>query len=278
MKQGGEIMKPNTTLVVSAIQMDCVMGDKEKNLARAEQLITEAAAKHAKLIVLPELFNTAYRVEEKDYELAEAIPGPTSRWMSELSQKYDVTLIGCILERGEGRGIVYDTSLITTKDGLIGTYRKIHLWDQESRRFKRGDQLPVFELEWGKIGLQICYEIGFPEGARILALKGADIIVYPSAFGKPRFYAWNLATRSRALENGCFVIAPNRTGTEKQETVFGGKSRIVDPSGQILAEASSDNEVITAEIDLNLVKEQRSKIPYLKDFNKQLIIKELENL
>lgn len=271
-------MKPNTTLVVSAIQMDCVMGDKEKNLARAEQLITEAAAKHAKLIVLPELFSTAYRVEEKDYELAEAIPGPTSTWMSKLSQKYDVTLIGCILERGEGRGIVFDTSLITTKDGLIGTYRKIHLWDQESRRFKRGDQLPIFELEWGKIGLQICYEIGFPEGARILALKGADIIVYPSAFGKPRFYAWNLATRSRALENGCFVIAPNRTGTEKQETVFGGKSRIVDPSGQILAEASSDNEVITAEIDLNLVKEQRSKIPYLKDFNKQLIIKELENL
>jgi predicted amidohydrolase len=123
--------------------------------------------------------------------------------------------------------------------------------------------------------MQICYEVGFPEGSRILTLSGADIVVYPSAFGKARLYAWDVATRSRALENGIYVIACNRTGTEKGETTFGGTSRIVNPEGKILAEASQEDEVILSEIDLDVVARQRRTIPYLRDLNKSVLLKGL---
>ncbi|SSS89070.1 amidohydrolase [Acinetobacter baumannii] len=120
--------------------------------------------------------------------------------------------------------------------------------------------------------------MGFPEGARILALKGADLIIYPSAFGEERYYAWDIATKARALENGCYVIAANRTGIEKGETIFGGHSRILDPKGNILAEATKENEVIVTEIDMNKVSEQRKTIPYLRDLNNEIVIRELKNL
>ncbi|PWA11227.1 carbon-nitrogen hydrolase family protein [Pueribacillus theae] len=256
---------------VAAVQMDCLLGNKQKNLERAYALIKKAVRQGAQFIVVPELFNTAYRVEDDDVELAEAIPGTTTDWMVETAKEFNIVLVGCILEQGESRGIVYDTSLLVTHEGIKGKYRKTSLWDQEKVRFAIGDDFPVVDLGWGKVGMQICYEIGFPEGARILALKGADILVYPSAFGKARFYAWDLATRSRALENGCFLIASNRVGTEKGETTFAGRSRITNPKGEILSEAGEDNEVILADIDLKEVAKQRREIPYLRDLNKKLV-------
>jgi predicted amidohydrolase len=255
---------------VAAVQMDCKLGDVPANLQKAEELIEQAVAAGASLIVLPELFNTGYRVEERDVELAEPIPGPTTEWMQELSGKHDIYLVAAILEQGRSRGLVYDTALLTGPEGLLGTYRKTHLWDVESVRFTKGDDFPVFQTAIGTIGLQICYEVGFPEGARILALKGADFILYPSAFGKAREYAWKIATRSRALENGAFVLAANRTGKEKEETEFGGGSCIVSPWGELLAEASQDNEVIVYEINLQDVIEQRRRLPYLRDINRSL--------
>lgn len=261
-------------LKVAAIQMNCECGNKQFNLERAYELILEAVKKGAKLIVVPELFNTGYRVEEDDVSLAETIPGETSNWMVEVSKECDICLVGCILEKDKTKGLIYDTSVVTSRDGIVGTYRKTHLWDQENTRFTKGDSFPVFELEWGNLGMQICYEVGFPEGARALTLKGADIIVYPSAFGKARLYAWDIATRSRALENGCFVIAANRTGIEKGETEFGGHSRITSPKGEVLAEATEENEVIISEIDLDEVVKQRRAIPYLRDLNRDLFVKE----
>lgn len=109
-------------------------------------------------------------------------------------------------------------------------------------------------------------------------MQGANILVYPSAFGSARIYAWDITTKARALENACYVIAANRTGIEKGETAFGGHSRIVDPTGKVIVEATENDEVIVAEIDLALVQEQRKRIPYLKDLNTSLVIKELENL
>ncbi|MFY0545652.1 carbon-nitrogen hydrolase family protein [Brevibacillus sp. H7] len=265
-------MSDAVTLHVSAIQMNCILGNKQKNLHKAKMLIDEAARKGAKLIVLPELFNTGYRVEENDVELAEWIPGETTDWMTKICKDKQVYLIGCILEKSITNGIVYDTAVVVGPKGLIGSYRKIHLWDTENTRFAKGEEYPVFDLGFVRLGVQICYEVGFPEGSRILSLKGADLVVYPSAFGKARLYAWDLATRSRALENGVYVIAANRTGTEKGETTFGGTSRIVDPQGKVLAEALEENEVITAEIRLDLVAKQRRTIPYLRDLNKGLVV------
>ncbi len=270
-------MKSSNLLKVAAIQMNCEPGDKQLNLEKAYRLIFEAAKEGgAKLIVVPELFNTGYRVEESDVTLAETIPGETTNWMVEVSKEFNVTLVGCILEKDKTKGLIFDTCVVTSPNGIVGTYRKTHLWDQENTRFTKGESLPVFELEWGNLGMQICYEVGFPEAARVLALKGADIIVYPSAFGKARLYAWDLATRARALENGCYVVAANRSGTEKSETFFGGHSRITSPQGEVLVQATEEDEVIITDIDLDEVGKQRRRIPYLRDLNKSLFAKEFE--
>jgi predicted amidohydrolase len=271
-------MKTDSTRIkVAAIQMDCALANVEANLAKSKQLVDVAVEKGAQLIVLPELFNTGYRVEDMDIELAESIPGFTTEWMSEIARKYNVYLIGAILESGRSSGVVYDTAVLVGPQGFIGSYRKTHLWDAENVRFAKGKDFPVFPTPFGTVGLQICYEVGFPEGARILALKGADIIVYPSAFGKPRLYAWDLATRARALENGAYVIAANRTGKEKDVTIFAGHSRIVDPCGNIIIQAQQDDDVIVTEIDLRLVIEQRRTIPYLRDLNRAIFYKEFIN-
>jgi predicted amidohydrolase len=264
----------STSIKVAAVQMNCVLADLDANLLKAKNLIDAAVEQGAQLIVLPELFNTGYRVEEKDVELAETIPGPTTKWMEEIARETKVYLTASILETGASKGLVYDTAVLVGPEGFIGSYRKTHLWDAENIRFTKGEEFPVFDTAFGKVGLQICYEVGFPEGARILTLKGADILVYPSAFGKARLYAWDLATRSRALENGAFVIAANRSGTEIGETTFGGHSRIVDPCGNVLIEAQKEDEVIVAEINLQNVIDQRRTIPYLRDLNKTIIYKE----
>ncbi|MCM3162240.1 carbon-nitrogen hydrolase family protein [Metabacillus litoralis] len=267
---------PNRKFKVASIQMDCVMGNKKANLEKAYDLIKESADKGAKITVLPELFNTAYRVEEQDVDLAEVIPGETSNWLINRAKEFNMTIVACILEKENNR--IYDTSLVVDENGLRGKYQKIYLWDQEVRRFVRGEDYPVLNLEWGTMGMQICYEVGFPEGARILALKGVELIVYPSAFGKARLYAWDIATRARALENGCYVIAANRTGIEKGETYFAGHSRIIDPQGVILVEATKEDEVIIAEIDLDKVSVQRENIPYLSDLDNELVVREFKSI
>ncbi|WP_158735867.1 carbon-nitrogen hydrolase family protein [Alteribacillus sp. YIM 98480] len=255
---------------VAAVQMNPELNNKEANKEKTLRFISEAVQQNAKVIVIPELFSTGYRVEENDFELSESIPGPTTSWLEDISKQYDVTLIACILETSHITGYVYDTAFIVSPNGLIGKYRKVHLWDQEIKRFSTGDEFPVFDVEGYKIGMQICYEIGFPEGSRILASKGADIIVYPSAFGKKRLYAWNIASRSRALENGCYVIAANRIGIEKNETEFGGHSKIINPQGEVLNEAGAEEGVIVNSIDKKSIATQRVNIPYLRDLKYDL--------
>ncbi|MDU9769380.1 carbon-nitrogen hydrolase family protein, partial [Helicobacter pylori] len=161
----------------------------------------------------------------------------------------------------------------------VGKHRKIYLWGDEKSRFKRGKKYEVFTLDFGdfstKVGLQICYEIGFGVGANLLALQGAEVLIYPSAFGKARAYNWDLLSKARALENGCFVCACNHSGEEtnaqlKQTLEFAGDSRIIAPNGKIIAQATKLNEVIIAEMDLNEVALQRQKIPYLQDFDTKL--------
>lgn len=174
------------TIKVAAIQMNCVLNDVERNLGKAKVLIDEAIEQGAQIIVLPELFNTGYRVEENDVEMAESIPGPTTKWMQQIAYESNVLISASILETGLVKEMVYNTGVLVGAKGLVGTYRKVNLWEMEKLRFAKGVKFPVYETIFGKIGIQICYDIGFPEGARILAMKGADIIVYPSAFGKAR--------------------------------------------------------------------------------------------
>jgi predicted amidohydrolase len=256
-------------LKVAAVQMDCVLSDIPHNLRVAESLIGLAAEMGAVVMVVPELFDTGYRVEEKDHELATPIPGPTTDFMTAICKKKKIFVIGTQIERTNDG--LYDTAFLTGPDGLVGTYRKIVLWGGEVDRFKTGNRYPVFDIGVCRVGLQICYEVGFPEGARILTLQGADILAYPSAFGASRQYAWDVASRARALENSCYVIACNRFGCEKEETVFAANSRVVNPRGEVLAASMGKDDVIIAEIDLDMVKRQREEIPYLRDLRKDLV-------
>lgn len=265
---------------VAAIQMDCVLGSLEANLKKSEVLLAQAVERGAQWAVFPELFNTGYWVCERDMELAERIPdGPTTQWMIEKAKQYGILLSGCILEHGEAQGVVYDTALTVNETGVLGTYHKVHLWDSENARFANGSGCPK-PIVFGdlKIGSQICYEIGFPELSRLQVLQGANVMIYPSAFGRARYYAWDIASRARALENGMFVIAVNRAGVDADTVFFGGHSRIVAPDGSVLAEAGMEDEVLVAELDLDLVAKNRRTIPYLRDLDLPLVKSAWERL
>lgn len=261
----------------AALQMNCVLGDVAANLALAEKLIDEAVGKGAEWVILPELFNTGYWVPKQDAELAEDIPdGRTTQWMIDQARKYKILVSGCIMANTKNKGIITDTALTVSEDGLLGIYDKVHLWDNEELRFQNGSAVPE-PIQYGnlRIGMQICYEIGFPDISRLLTLKGANVIIYPSAFGRARYYVWDIQSKARALENGIYVIAVNRAGVDDDTVFLGGHSRIVAPNGDVLCEAGRDEDaVLIAEIDLNKCMEARRTVPYLRDLNKSLIKEE----
>ncbi len=265
-------------LKVGVIQFNPKSYNYEHNLSKAINLSTKALKEGAKLIVLPELFDSGYCVEDKDRDFSIDFKSkhPTLQALKKLTKEYEAYIIACSIERDKN---LYDSAYIIDKEGKIEIYRKIYLWGDESKRFSRGNKYPVFELDFKefkiKIGLQICYEVGFSEGARFLALQGAKIICYTAAYSKIRSYAWDLASRARALENGVFVLAANRCGNEfsklsKKELHFGGKSKIINPKGEVIKELLEEEDFIISELDLDEVKEQRKTIPYLKDLNLKL--------
>lgn len=251
-------------LIVAAVQMNTDLADLARNGARAEAHIETAAKAGAKVVVIPELFNTGYRLDERYVDYAELIPGPTVEKLKTQAKQWDIFIAASIVEKDPVSSAIYDTAFLVGPDGLLGTYRKVHCWGKEPEFFTAGTAFPVFETPWGKIGLLICYDVGFPEAARSLVLDGANLILIPSAFGMPRLYAWELATRARALENGCFLVTANRIGVEK-DSEFCGHSRVVDPQGTVLADAGLQETVIVTTIDLSEVGAQRIRIPYLRD-------------
>ncbi len=146
----------------------------------------------------------------------------------------------------------------------------LNLWDRDRLYFEPGSGPVVCSTPVGRIGLLICYDLGFPEMARSLALLGADIVCAPSAFGAPRLYAWDLSTRSRALENGFFIVAANRVGREK-DSVFVGHSRIVAPDGGVLAEIALGAGAAAAELNLEAIATQRAALSYLRDLRPEFL-------
>ncbi|MGN8419651.1 carbon-nitrogen hydrolase family protein [Helicobacter pylori] len=275
-------------LKTAVIQMQSKPYALNENLQLALNLAKEAHNKGANLIVLPELFDSGYCVNDKDADFGldfkaiehgeETLKNETLRALSGFAKSSDTHIVACSIEKNNKK--LYDSAyIIPSKGGIVGKHRKIYLWGDEKSRFKRGKKYEVFTLDFGdfsaKVGLQICYEIGFGVGANLLALQGAEVLIYPSAFGKARAYNWDLLSKARALENGCFVCACNHSGGEtnaklKQTLEFAGDSRIIAPNGKIIAQATKLNEVIIAEMDLNEVALQRQKIPYLQDFDTKL--------
>jgi predicted amidohydrolase len=222
------------------------------------------------LVVLPELFNTGYDLSYDMREVAETDSGPTMSRLLELASELDIVIAATMVCRGARAGGIVNRAVIVDAGGLLASADKFRLWGRESEQFDRGTgELALACTPVGTIGVAVCYEAGFPETVRALAQAGADIIALPAAFGLSRLHAWDLLTRSRALENGCFVVAAGLCGSNGSGVAFAGTSRIVDPRGLVLAELADVKDAVSRQIDLASVAGARIEIPYLQELDER---------
>jgi N-carbamoylputrescine amidase len=262
-------------LKLCAIQMNSQVNGRDANVAKACQLIDEAMVERPDLIVLPEFFNTEYFAQYRDYAyLAYAEPetGYTMTAITAKATEHQVHIVAPIYELA-APGVYFDTAMIIGPDGeILGKYRKTHPAagrGLEKIYFKRGSRYPVFDLLGWKAGVIICYDWAFPEAARCVAVQGAELILVPFAYAFPRGTPgpdmWDRVLTTRAWENGVFLAACNKVGQEG-DWVFGGRSLIVDPFGNILAEAGAEkDETIFATIRRDTLAHARRVSPTWRD-------------
>ncbi|WP_141564437.1 carbon-nitrogen hydrolase family protein [Mycolicibacterium palauense] len=249
---------------LGVVQMVAAPGKPDENLAAAQRHVARLAELGAGVVVLPELFVSGY---DLDMDLG-TVSDSAGRHTAELTgwaRQHDVVLATALLTRTED-GSMIDLAVLIGPDGVLASSSKRFLWGLERESFtRRIEPGALAETPCGAVGVAICYEAGFPEVVRDLALRGADIIAIPAAFGRQRLYAWELLTRSRALENGCFVAAAGLTGTNPGGAAFAGHSRIVSPDGDVLAGLAWREGTAIAAADLAEVDRSRDRIPYLTD-------------
>ena len=275
--------------MAAVVQHSCT-DSYEENLAASVKGIEKAAAKNADLVLLPELSTAPYFciTENPDnYDLAESIPGMTSETLSKLAKQHQIIIVTTLFEK-RAKGIYHNTAIVLDKDGsLAGTYRKMHIPDDpgfyEKYYFTPGDQgfIPI-ETSIGRLGVLICWDQWYPEAARIMALSGAEILLFPSAIGwepaesedekERQQNAWITIQQSHAIANNLPVIVSNRIGLEEinnsepQSILFWGSSFIADQQGDTLAKATVEDEcVIMTELDLDKTEQVRRVWPYFRD-------------
>lgn len=252
---------------VACIQTEPVVGEKDRNVSRSLEMIAKAADNGAKLLVLPELCNSGYVFNSRDeaFALSEPIPeGPTTKAWMEIAKARDLYIVAGITER-EGDSL-YNSSVVVGPSGYIGTFRKIHLWNEENLFFERGNLgFPVFSTPIGRIGTFICYDGWFPESYRLCALQGADIICIPTNWvpipgQDPKREAMaNILVMGSAHSNSVFVAAADRVGTERGQP-FVGQSLIASYTGWPVAGPASakDEEIIYADVNLADARRKRN--------------------
>jgi N-carbamoylputrescine amidase len=273
-------------LTVGLLQRQCSK-DPAANLAGTVEAIREAAKRGAQIVCLEELFRSQYFCREENadnFDLAEPIPGPTTEALSKLARQLDIVIIASIFER-RAAGLYHNTAVVLDADGaLLGLYRKMHIPDDplyyEKFYFTPGDLgFPNFDTRYGRIGVLICWDQWYPEGARLSSLRGANILFYPTAIGwhpsekgelgAAQLDAWRTIQRSHAIANGIFVAAVNRVGFEgppDSGLEFWGSSFVADPFGQLIAESPTNKEeILIAECDLRRMEEVRRNWPFLRD-------------
>jgi N-carbamoylputrescine amidase len=260
----------------------------EANLKRTLALAEKAANQGAQIICTPELFRSQYFCQSEDhkcFQLAEPIPGPSTKAFQKLAKQKKVVIIASIFEK-RAAGVYHNTAATIDADGsLQGIYRKMHIPDDplfyEKFYFTPGDLgFRAWKTRYGKIGVLICWDQWYPEGARLTALQGAEILFYPTAigwhpkekaeYGELQHDAWEVIQRSHAVANGCYVAVANRVGLERpvggDGLEFWGQSFVAGTSGQILAKASADQEeVLITPVDLGKVDVTRTHWPFLRD-------------
>jgi predicted amidohydrolase len=258
---------------VSAIQLNAG-ADTERNIATADRLVRQAASLGAELVALPEKWTVLGKREHMEAG-AQTLDGPAITWARGTARELGIDLLaGSMFEKQPGADKGSNTSVHIGPDGeLKSVYRKIHLFDvevdgavyAESSTEDPGDEAVVTELVAGtKLGMSVCYDLRFPELYRILALQGAEVLAVPSAFTFPTTRDhWEVLVRARAIENQCFVIAPNQIGHHPGNLRSGGRSMIVDPWGLVLACAPDTETAIVADLDFSILNDVRKRLPTL---------------
>ena len=278
-------MQPNK-FTVGLVQMRCSL-DPRENLDKAAAKVEEAAKLGAQVVCLQELFRAQYFCQTEDhakFDLAESIPGPSTEVLTKVAKAHGVVIVASLFER-RAAGLYHNTAAILDADGsLRGIYRKMHIPDDplyyEKFYFTPGDLgFRAHDTKFGRIGTLVCWDQWYPEGARLTALQGADILFYPTAigwhpkekaqYGAAQASAWQTIQRSHAIANGVFVAAVNRVGHEGPSDggiEFFGGSFVCDPFGVILKEAGrSDEETLIVECDRGRIEETRRNWPFLRD-------------
>ena len=272
---------------VALVQMRCGQ-EPDANLAHALELIDEATKGGAQIVCLPELFRSQYFCQSEDhgnFSLAETIPGPSTDALTKVAREKSVIIVASLFEK-RAAGVYHNTAVVIDADGnILGKYRKMHIPDDpsyyEKFYFTPGDLgFQSWKTSRGNLGVCGCWDQWYPEAARLTALRGAEILFYPTAigwhprekekYGAAQFSAWQTMQRSHAIANGCFVAAANRVGHEApvggDGIEFWGQSFICAPSGEILVQGSVDREeIVSAEVEWKRVNEHRTHWPFLRD-------------
>jgi N-carbamoylputrescine amidase len=282
-------MRANLRTVRTAVVQRACSPVPADNLAACVEAAGQAASAGAHLVVLEELHNTRYFCQVEDpayFDLAESIPGPSTRILAEVARETGTVIVASLFER-RAAGLYHNTAVVLDADGsLAGTYRKMHVPDDpgfyETFFFAPGDQgfLPI-DTAAGRLGVLVCWDQWYPEAARAMALAGAEILIYPTAIGwDPRddeteqlrqLDAWTTVQRGHAVANGLPLIACNRTGLEPDPTgqtpgiQFWGRSFVCGPQGEWLAHADQNEGILVAEIDLDRIENVRRMWPFFRD-------------
>lgn len=279
---------PSKTLRTGLVQHAC-SGDRAETTARTEAGIRQAAAQGAHLIVLQELHTSLYFCQHEStdlFDLAEPIPGPSTEWLGRLAAELQVVIVGSLFER-RAPGLYHNTAVVLERDGrLVGTYRKMHIPDDpgyyEKFYFTPGDLgFEPIDTSVGRLGVLVCWDQWYPEAARLMAMAGADVLIYPTAIGwnpddaadeqARQRDAWITIQRSHAVANGLPVLVCNRVGHEPDPTdqlsgsQFWGSSFVAGPQGEFLGQLGDDTDVLCVDVDLARSEQVRRWWPFLRD-------------
>jgi len=252
------------TFRVALAQMALKFGDLVGNDQKAENAVKKAVENKADIVLLPELWASGFDLAQTE-KYASNLAGGWFGRMSELAVHYEIALGGSLIE--EYQGDYFNTFALYNNNGdLLGSYRKIHLFQmlQENVHFNQGKEIKVFDSAWGSLGMAICYDLRFPEIFRSIAVKGAKLILLVAEWPERRIEHWKILLQARAIENQCFIVAVNKTGTS-QGAKLGGCSAVVNPMGKFLVLGDENEEVLVADIELEEVNKIRRWMPIFDD-------------
>ena len=252
-----------STLRIALVQQDTVWQDPAANLARAAGFVEAAAQAGARVVVFPELFTLGFTMAPEPF--AEAIPGPTSETLAALSRRFDIYIVGSAVEAHAPHP--RNAGFVTAPDGsLVATYRKIHpfSYGEENLHYTGGTECPLFEVDGIPCGLQICYDLRFPEPFRAQAAKGAEVVFVPANWPARRISAWSTLLAARAIENQMAICGVNRVGRDPH-LEYPGRSAIHDAFGEVVAIGDAAEGLVFGDIDLARIRAWRERFPALRD-------------